>query len=480
MNIDEFYKRCDGDLSIGIVGSVRSGKSSFIRRFMELKVLPNIVDYDKSKIIDDLPQSGKGKMIMTVEPKFVPSSPIDINIDSFNLSVRLVDSVGFVIPSATGYFTEDGPRMVKTPWFEEEIPFKEAAYLGTKKVISNHSTVGILMTSDGTIGDFTREDYETVEPELISELKELNKPFVIVLNSKTPNSQETLRIKNDLIKKYDASVEAINVLEMSNDDLDRILIASLNEFEIKELNISVPKWIDLLDDYNDIKKYFNDAIDDSTKNYTRFKDIYRIKEELEKYDKFKEVLLENVDPSSSSASIKIVEDDLVYDEVINKLLDGINTKEDYISYLIEASIMNKEFKKYKNAINEVNKTGYGVVMPDAYDLTLETPEIIKQSGRFGVKLKANGETIHLIKVNVDSTFEPILGSMDQSKLMVDNLTSDDEIWQMDMLGRNLRDVVIDGIKSKINMMPIKLKDSLKSTIERIVNEATGGMVAIIL
>lgn len=480
MKIEEFYKRCNNDFYVGVVGSVRSGKSSFIRRFVELKVLPYIMDYDKSKIIDDLPQSGKGKMIMTTEPKFVPNVPININIDDVNLNIRLVDSVGFVIPNATGYFTEDGPRMVKTPWFEEEIPFKEAAYLGTKKVITNHSTIGIMITSDGSIGEFSRSDYEAVEENLINELKELDKPFVVVINTKLPNSSEVKNIKEDLIRKYDISVEILNVLEMTEEDLNRVLIASLNEFEIKELNITIPKWINMLDDNHEYKQYFNNAINETTKRFKKFKDVYKIKEELSGYDKFKSVELSEIDPSNSSAKIIIVEQDEVYDDVVNNLLEGINSKEDYIAHLIESKSLMSDFKKYKSAIEEVNKNGYGVVIPDKENLRLEVPEVFKQSGRFGVKLKAIGESIHLIKVDIDSSFEPIIGSKEQSKLMVDNMITDDEIWKLDMFGRNLKDLVIDGIRTKINMIPLKFKDSLKSSLEKIINEQNGGMIAIIL
>ena len=480
----DVVKRTKGEFFIGCVGAVRSGKSTFIKRFIEKKILPFVDDeFMRNKIIDELPQSASGKTIMTVEPKFVPNTPISINInEELQMTLRLVDSVGYIIPNSLGYFTDEGPRMVKTPWFEEPIPFKEAAEIGTKKVIENHSSIGIVMTSDGTINEFSREDYASVEGEIIKQLIDLDKPFVIVLNSKNPNTIETQKIKNEIEKKYDVMVLAINVDEMTEKDIDRILKTALSEFKIEELNVNVPSWLSVLNKDNSYKVYLDQAILDSTTQFKKFKNIENIKECLKKYDMFKTVEITDLNASLGKATITITCDDSLYYKIIDEMLLGkVKTREEFIEMLQDYIKCKDEYEEIKEAIEMVKKTGYGVSIPSVEKMHLEKPEVIKQGSRYGVKLKAIAPSIHMIRVDVESVFEPIIGSHEQSKLLIDSLDSDSaNIWNSQIFGRPLSSVVNDGIRSKIFLLPENAKQKFRETLEKIVNNGTGGVIAIIL
>ena len=474
--------RTKGEFFIGVVGSVRSGKSTFIKRFIEIKALPYINDeFLKNKVIDELPQSSAGKQIMTVEPKFVPQAalPLVINEET-TINMRLVDSVGYVIPSAIGYSTEEGPRLVKTPWLEEPIPFKDAAELGTKKVIQNHSNIGIIITSDGSFGDFSRSDYEANERILIEELQSLEKPFVVVLNSATPNSNEAQIIKNSIEKNYDIPVLCINVIEMTDSDIDRILSKALEEFPISELDIKLPSWLSALDSTFSIKNSFNEAIDEATKAFKKFKHIEKIKAALSKNSEFKEVTISSIDPSIGKAEIKICCDDSLYYSILDDIFEEkIETRGDFIRILQEMKIGKKEYDNIKQALECVKQTGYGVSLPNKEEMTLAKPEVIKQGSRYGIKLKAIAPSIHMIKVDVESTFEPIIGSEEQSKNLMNSMDKDD-IWDQEIFGRSISEVVNDGIKAKIHTIPEGAKAKFRETLEKIVNNGNGGLIAIIL
>lgn len=483
--LEAIVKRCQGECYIGIVGPVRSGKSTFITKFMENKILPLVHDdFLKNKILDELPQTSKGKTIMTVEPKFIPNNAITINIGDTEMNTRLVDSVGYVIPNASGHFDDNGPKMVKTPWFDEAIPFKEAAEIGTKKVIVNHSNIGVLITSDGTFSDFTRSDYESVEELIVKELKALKKPFVIVLNTLDPKASTVIKLQKDLEKRYQVSVIPTNVLNMDSKDIDMILKEALNEFEIKELNLLLPKYISVLYDENPIKKNIMETINQSTKKYSKYKELELIKDSLIETNLFKDVKIDLTDAGMGIANITLELDDLYFNEILKALLGyELNEKADFISIIQEYASLKDNFSKVKSALDEVLNTGYGVSYPTVTDMKLLEPVITEQSGRYGVKLKATAPSIHMIRVDVESTFEPIIGSLEQSQTLINSLMKEEDlslVWNKEIFGRKLSELVNDGIKSKINMMPDKAKLKLQESLQKIVNTGSGGLIAIIL
>lgn len=480
--------RTNGEMYIGVVGSVRSGKSLFIRKFIENKVLPYVSEELKNNIIDDLPQSAEGRTIMTVEPKFVPANPANITIDKdLKLSVRLVDCVGYIIPSAKGYKNDDqSPRLVRTPWFSENIPFEEAATIGTKKVIENHSHIGILLTSDGSFGEFTREDYEQVEEQLIDELINLDKPFVIVLNTNQVNSEKTKNLVKDLTQKYQVGVIAVDVYNMTNADIDKILKEALNEFDISKLDIKVPNWLTVLDDEHRVKREFNEIISDVTGEFRKFKHATIIKDKLSECELFDSVELSNLDSGTGEVTIEIGLSDDLYNGVVEEIIgDAINDRGKFISLLQEAKIAQREYGSYKSALEAVKATGYGIAIPQVENMVLETPEVIKQGSRYGIRLRAQAPSIHMIKVNVESSFEPIIGSEEQSKKLLEKLIADyetnpNEIWNSEIFGRKLSEVVNDGVKAKIYMLPENVQFKVKESLEKIVNKGRGGIIAIIL
>ncbi|HHZ18808.1 MAG TPA: stage IV sporulation protein A [Acholeplasmataceae bacterium] len=486
--IRDVVYRTNGEMYIGVVGPVRSGKSLFIRKFIENKVLPYVTPDLKDNIIDDLPQSGEGRTIMTVEPKFVPANTANIIIDKdLKLSVRLVDCVGYIIPSARGYMNEDAtPRLVKTPWFSENIPFEEAATIGTKKVIENHTHIGILMTSDGSFGEFSRPEYERVEERLVEELKNLDKPFVIVVNSATAGSEETKALVEDLINKYEVGVIAVNVASLSNSDIDKILHEALNEFDIAKLDIKIPSWITVLDDRHPVKAEVNATIADVTGEFRKFKHVQLIREKLAECELFEKVDIASLDSGSGEVEIEISCSDDLYNRIVAEIIgDAINDRGKFIELLQDATLARREYENYKGALEAVKATGYGIAIPQIENMSLETPEVIKQGSRYGIRLRAVAPSIHMIKVEVASAFEPIIGTEEQSKKLLDKLLSDyesnpEKIWESEIFGRKLSEVVNDGIKAKIYLMPENVQYKLRECLEKIVNKGRGGILAFIL
>ena len=441
-------------------------------------------DFLKNKILDELPQTSKGKTIMTVEPKFVPNNAITINIGDTEMNTRLVDSVGYVIPNASGHYDDNGPKMVKTPWFDEAIPFKEAAEIGTKKVITNHSNIGIMVTSDGTISEFSRSDYQTVEEMIINELKMLKKPFVIVLNTQDPRCEKAIKLQKDLEKKYQVSVIPTNVLNMDNNDIDKILKEALNEFEIKELNLILPKYISVLNDTNKIKEEIFNFINETTKKHNKYKEIQAMKESLLAHPAFSDVMIDLTDAGVGVANVTINLKDEIYDKIVLDLLGyEVTDKSDLIGIFAEYKDLKDSYQSIKSAMDEVLSTGYGISLPKVSDMKLVEPEITEQSGRYGVKLKATAPSIHMIRVDVESTFEPIIGSLEQSTTLINSLMKEEDlqsVWDKEIFGRKLSELVNDGIKSKIHMMPDKAKVKLQESLGKIVNSGSGTIIAIIL
>jgi stage IV sporulation protein A len=480
--------RTNGEMYIGVVGSVRSGKSLFIRKFIEKKVLPYVSGELKNNIIDDLPQSAEGRTIMTVEPKFVPANPANILVEKdLKLSIRLVDCVGYVIPSAKGYMNEDqSPRLVRTPWFSENIPFEEAASIGTKKVIENHTNIGVLLTSDGSFGEFNRNEYQEVEERLVSELKNLDKPFVIILNTTEVNSNKTKKLADELSEKYQVSVIPIDVMNLTDGDIDKILKEALNEFDISKLDIRIPNWLTALDDEHNLKKEFNDVVNNVTGEFRKFKHANLIKERLAECPLFQSVSITSLDSGAGEVGMEISCSDELYNEVVEEIIgDAINDRGKFIELLQSSKLAKRNFDQYKAALDEVKTTGYGIAIPQEEEMILDTPEVIRQGSRYGIRLRAIAPSIHMIKVEVESAFEPIIGSEEQSKKLLEKIMADYEenpeaIWRSEIFGRSLSEVVNDGIKAKLYLLPDSIQYKLRDSLEKIVNKGRGGIIAFIL
>ncbi|MDY2902869.1 MAG: stage IV sporulation protein A [Bacilli bacterium] len=486
--MQDIVSRTNNEVYIGVVGSVRSGKSTFIRKFMELKVIPNVDDEYKNKIIDELPQSSAGKNIMTVEPKFVPSNPAVVNIDSdINFTIRAVDCVGYIMKNAKGYLNDDGSmKLVKTPWFTDEIPFMEAATIGTKKVMENHSHLGIVMTSDGSFGEFQRYEYEEIEETIITEMKELNKPFVIVLNTSMPNNDDTANLVLTLEQKYDVSVLAVDVNNLTETDIDNILKAALNEFDITKLNINAPNWLTYLHDDNEYKSTFNELLKEVTGEYRKFKQVLKIQESFKQCTLFEDVIVSSINSGTGEVNMELKCPDALYNDILNGIVgEAMNDKGEFIKFLEDCVEAKQEYGKYKSAIESVNSTGYGIATPILSDLTLDEPTIVKQGSRYGIKLRAVAPSIHMIKVDVESIFEPIIGTEEQSNKLLEKIMEDydnnhSSIWTKEIFGRKLSEVVNDGIKAKLYLVPDNIQVKMKECLEKIVNKGKGGLLAIVL
>lgn len=476
--------RMKNDLFIGFVGSCRSGKSTLINSFFKLLILPNVEDeFLKHKILDELPQTAEGKQIMTVEPKFIPSTSIELNVNNAVMNVRFVDCVGEIIPSSEGYGSDDDPRLVKTPWYNEAIPFKEAASIGTEKVIYNHSNLGIYVTSDGSFGEFSRTDYAIVEEKLIPKLKEMNKPFVIVLNTKDPKDAKAIATAKDLESKYEVNVICLSALNMSQEDASNILSKALEEFPISDLEISLPDYIDAIGEDIPLKQQIMTAIKDVEMKYKKVKDISNICRELRNTDQFSDVKLELLEASTGKASIVLDLDDSKYKEIVDTLLGSCQTRKDFISYLYQSKKANAVYAEVHSAILEAKETGYGVSIPRIEDMELLPPEVVKKNGMYGVKLSAKAPCIHMIAVDLESSFTPIIGSEDQSRMLIDSLNEDgnqEEVWNKEFFGKKLSDIVNDSMKSKIHGLPDKSKDKIKSVLDKIMNSNHNNLIAIIL
>lgn len=484
----DIAQRTNGDIYIGVVGPVRTGKSTFIKRFMDTIVIPNIENSSRrERAVDELPQSSAGRTIMTTEPKFIPEDAVEITIEgNANLRVRAIDCVGYIVPSAIGYIEDEQPRMVKTPWFDEQIPFNMAAEIGTKKVITDHSTIGLVVTTDGTISDIPREEYAEAEERVIQELKDINKPFIVLLNSMYPQSPETTAIAKEIGTKHNVPVVAVNCLELDEVEIKRILAQILFEFPIREIKVDMPKWITTLEKNHWLKDSVYSAISGTARSIKKIREIQLVTNSANSCENIERAEVSNIDLGKGTAKISIsLNSSLFYRVLGEKTGLTITDEGDMLNCVMELAKMKTDFDKIRKAYNDVNENGYGIVMPSMEELSLQEPEIIKQGGKYGIRLRASAPSIHMIKTNITTEVTPIVGSEQQSEELVSFLLKEFEenpikIWESNIFGTSLHELVNEGLHNKLNRMPVDARNKMKETIERIINEGCNGLICIIL
>lgn len=485
---EDIATRTDGDIYVGVVGPVRTGKSTFIKNFMDLMVIPNIENsYKKERAKDELPQSAAGRTIMTTEPKFVPNEAIEITIgDNLKLKTRLVDCVGYLVNNALGYMEDEAPRMVKTPWSSEEIPFETAAEIGTRKVIQEHSTIGILVTTDGSITEIPREDYVEAEQRVVRELKELNKPFVIVLNTDNPHSDNARQLAKELEDKYNTPVIPTNCVNLGEEDINNIFGRILYEFPIERVNISLPRWIESLDYENPLKVELYKEIKESFKGIHLLREINNGISGIQKTEIIQKTTVESINLGNGSITVDIsVKEELFYKVLTEISGVEVQNEGDLFVTITEMAKVKKEYDKIACALDEVKRKGYGIVTPSMDELILDEPEMVKQGSRYGVKLKAKAPSIHMIRAEIETEVSPIVGSEKQSEELVNSLLSDFandplKIWESNIFGKSLHELVNEGLQNKLYKMPEDAQSKLQETLERIINEGSGGLICIIL
>lgn len=480
--------RTGGDIYIGIVGPVRTGKSTFIKRFMENCVLPQIEDAaTRSRATDEMPQSGSGKAVMTTEPKFVPDEAVRIEMESgFGFRVKLIDCVGFPIADALGLTEENEPRLVNTPWSESAIPFEDAATLGTQKVIRDHATIGIVITTDGSIGDFSRDCYTQAEEKVILEMKETGKPFIILVNSQHPESDETISLCHLMQEKYRVAALPINAFSLTEEDIHTILKKIVLEFPLNRVLLKIPKWVLSSDASEEIRDHIDKVAKEEFFKPEKTGDIFLAVEELKKEEMIERIKIASADLGTGKIAVEIGLKQEVFYRVLSQ--SGgmeIRDEEDLILKFGTLAKTKAKFDKIEKALNEVDETGYGIVTPSIEDLTLEEPEIVKQAGGYGVKLKASAPSIHMIKANIRAEISPIVGSERQSEDIVKFLLEEFEedpakIWQSNMFGKSLYELVNEGLNTKLNHMPQDARGKLAETLQKIINDGSGGLICIIL
>ncbi|MBQ8209822.1 MAG: stage IV sporulation protein A [Clostridia bacterium] len=485
---EDIKKRTQGDIYIGVVGPVRTGKSTFIKKFMETIVLPNIDgDFVKERAVDELPQSAAGRTIMTTEPKFIPEQAAKVELGSnVNFRVRMVDCVGYIVPSSLGYIEGESPRMVKTPWFDEEIPFNMAAEIGTQKVISEHSTIGLVVTTDGSISDIPRYEYEEAEERVIEELKEINKPFIVLLNCMYPDSPTAAEMSETLSAKYSVPVLPVNCLDITEEEIREILRQVLMEFPVRQVSVHVPSWMKSLSNDHKIKKSLMIAVRNQAQTLKCIRNVNDMCNSLADEDYITQVRVNSVSLGDGKADICADITNSVFYEIVSEV-SGVEVKNEnqLINTLTEMSQIAQKYKRIRSALDEVEATGYGIVMPNIDELTLEEPEIMKQGGKYGVRLKASAPSIHMMKATINTEVAPIVGSESQSEDLVKYLLNEfqespGKIWQSNIFGKSLDDLVNEGLKNKLYHMPTEARMKLQQTLERIINEGCSGLLCIII
>lgn len=481
----DIQARTRGEIYIGVVGPVRTGKSTFVRRFMELAALPNMEENQQKEVRDQLPLSGSGKLITTVEPKFIPKEAAKIQIaEGLEAKIRLIDCVGYMVPEAAGNIEEGKERMVKTPWYAQEIPFHQAAETGTKKVIEEHSNIGLVVTCDGSFGEIPRKNYIESEEKTVAQLKRAGKPFLILLNSQKPYKEETLELAEELKKKYQAGVISVNCEQLRNDDVTRILERVLYEFPIVQMEFYIPKWVEMLSSEHYLKEELISCVQQMMETMHYIKDVTKDRLEFES-QYVKGLFLETLDLSSGKIKIRIDMDDSWYYAILSEMT-GVDISDEYelIHMMQELSKMRGEYLKVKDAMESVQAKGYGVVTPDKTEIRLEEPIIIKQGNKYGVKIKSISPSIHLIRANIETEIAPIVGSEEQAKDLIayikSNNSGEESIWQTNIFGKSIGQLVEDGIHRKLIQISEESQVKLQDTMQKIVNDSKGGLVCIII
>lgn len=483
----DIAKRTNGDVYIGVVGPVRCGKSTFIQKFIQNFVLDNIANkHDRARANDELPQASAGNMVMTTKPQFVPNEAVKIKINNTIMSVRLIDSVGYMVDGAVGAFENDKPRLVKTPWSEEAIPFVQAAVIGTEKVIKDHSTIAIAVTTDGSFTDIPRENYVEAERRTIKQLQATGKPFVIILNTSTPEEENVRKMADNMKNEYQAPVLVMNVNELNKEDVDKIMTEILKEFPLEVVNIKIPKWLKPLSVDNPTVKEILDTIMESIDDARRIGEYDTNKILFENSESFEPILNTSVEMGSGAISFEVVPKPDLFYKVLSYSC-GMEIKDDYelVNCLKDLTTAKKKYDKISTALDKVNETGYGIVIPTIDEMELKEPEIVRQGGKCGVKLRAQAPSLHIMKVDVETEVSPIMGGYEQSEELVKYLLQEFEnnpqgIWQTNMFGKSLESLVNEGLNNKLTSMPVNLQNKLRRTLSRIVNEGKGGILCILL
>jgi stage IV sporulation protein A len=484
----DIARRTDGNIYIGVVGPVRSGKSTFISKFMNSIVIPNIEsEYRRERATDELPQSAAGKTIMTTEPKFIPEEAISVTLeDNAVMNVRLIDCVGYIIPSAIGYIENEQPRMVLTPWFDTEVPFNMAAEVGTQKVINEHSTIGLVVTTDGSITGISRDEYEEAEERVISELEAINKPFIVVLNCKEPQSESAQELAKAMWEKYGKPVIPLNCLELDEDSIKDIMTEVLLQFPVKEINIKIPKWLTVLEKGHWLKTEVWNALKESAANIVSIDQVKGVSCKVNDCEYVTNCEVESIDLGKGAGFISVSLKGELFYRILGETT-GLDLKDegDLMPCMIELANIKRKYEKVKSALDEVRATGYGIVMPSIDELTLEEPEIVKQGGKYGVRLKAAAPSIHMLAANITTEVSPVVGSERQSEELIMYLLKEFEenptkIWESNIFGKSLHELVNEGLHNKLYRMPGDARMKLQETIQRIINDGCGGLICIIL
>lgn len=484
----DIAKRTGGDIYIGVVGPVRTGKSTFIKRFMETVVLSRIdSDMKRQRAVDELPQSAAGKTIMTTEPKFVPEDAVCVTVgDNISMNVRLIDCVGYIIPSSLGYIENDQPRMVMTPWFDSEIPFNMAAELGTQKVITEHSTIGLVVTTDGSITDLDRDEYEEAEERVIDELKSINKPFVVLLNTTHPYSERARALAEELSRKYGVPVVSKSCPDLSEEDIQELLGLVLRQFPIREIQCELPRWIVSLESGHWLKESVYKAVCTCAGEIELISDVRSAFESASECEYIDSARVQSADLGSGCVRVQIVTPPSLFYRILSEATGlQIASEEELVPLMIELAGIRKKYERVRGALEEVSATGYGIVMPGLEELHLEEPEIVRQGGRYGVRLRASAPSIHMMRAEINTEVSPIVGSEKQSEELVMYMLkefeeSPEKIWDSNIFGKSLHDLVNEGLHNKLSRMPTDARLRLQETIERIINEGCGGLICIIL
>lgn len=484
----DIAERTQGDIYIGVVGPVRTGKSTFIKKFMDLMVIPKIDNsYKKERAKDELPQSGSGKSIHTTEPKFVPNEAIEIELEEgIKFNVRMVDCVGYIVKGALGYLEGEDAKMVNTPWYDYEIPFEDAAEIGTRKVITDHSTIGLVVTTDGSITNIDREEYVEAEERVIEELKSINKPFIVVLNTKDVSSPKVRELQKELQEKYEVPVQLMDVFNMNKDDIDKVLNRVLKEFPVKEINIDMPTWLENLECDHWLKRNYFDVLKGMCKNIEKVSDIYESMDELRQEEYLAPPDLSEICLGDGKARIYLKPKDGVFYRILSEVCDiNVESESDLLGIIKDLTFAKREYDKVSDALNDVRDVGYGLVAPQLSEMKFEKPEMIEQGSKFGVKLRASAPSLHFIRADIKTEISPIMGSEKESEELVrtllENFDEDPQsLWQSNMFGKSLEVLVREGLQNKLYKMPEDVQVKIQKTLQKIINEGNGGLICIIL